>query len=90
MLEIKAIFPAESYTREQIDEIVEANDLQSDDTNLSTFTIIEIIECFHDAYFDPKDERRPYLPCDLQDDDHETIAEFRNDVADGSRFYLDA
>jgi hypothetical protein len=87
-LNIKEIFPNESYTSDEIYEIADENDLQIDDTDLGTFTILEIVECFHER--DDPSGRTPYrLPeCDLTDDNHETLAEFRNDTFD-NRFRLE-
>lgn len=91
MLNISEIFPNEFYSEAEIYEIAGANYLQVADTQFPTFTVLEVVECFHEMD-DPtgRSGSHRYGDCDLDDDDHETLAEFRNDLADGKLFYREA
>ncbi len=89
MLKIQQLFPDGFYTESEIYDIADRNRLQVNDTEFATFKVLEIVECFHEDD-DPTGHNggKRYGECDLDDDDHETLGEFRNDNGDGSLFAL--
>jgi hypothetical protein len=86
MFNIKNIFPEDFYSESEVYEIADANFLQVQDTSLNTFKVLEIIGCDH-GLNDCRLTGR-YTDCDLDDENHEVLGEFRNDHGDGTKFYL--
>lgn len=88
-IDIKTLFPNESYTEAEIYEIAEREYLKVSDTQTDGLNVLEIVSCFHEQD-DPTGHggRRLCGECDLSDSDHETLAEFRsNEREDAFRLF---